>query len=226
METRGGYPVTIILGPFGFICAFVILVPFASWAAAFGTLRGVVHDPDHRPVQGAEVVVKSSSSDYARNLTVDADGGFEATALPVGAYLVTVRKDGFAPAEQEAVIASGSAPVLHFQLTIGARNDAIAVSEGALTVNPEQMTPSTMISRGEIAMTPGADLSNSLTAITNYVPGSWMAHDQLRVRGGHQVTWAIDGVPIPNTNIASNIGPQIDPKDIDYLEVQRGGYSA
>jgi hypothetical protein len=40
------------------------------------------------------------------------------------------------------------------------------------------------------------------------------------------VTWAIDGVPIPNTNIASNIGPQIDPKDIDYLEAERGGYSA
>ena len=202
------------------------MVPVAIWAAAFGTLRGVVHDADHRPVQGAEVVVKSSSSDYARTLTVDTDGGFEATALPVGAYLVTVRKDGFAPAEQEAVIASGSAPVLHFQLTIGTRNDAVAVNEGALTVNPEQMTPSTMVSRGEIAMTPGADLSNSLTAITNYVPGSWMAHDQLHVRGGHQVTWAVDGVPIPNTNIASNIGPQIDPKDIDYLEVQRGGYSA
>jgi hypothetical protein len=196
------------------------------WAAAFGTLRGVVHDPDHRPVQGAEVVVKSSNSDYFRNLTVDADGGFEAPALPVGAYLVTVRKDGFAPAEQEAVIASGSAPILHFQLTIGARSDAVAVNEGALTVSPEQMTPATMVSRGEIAMTPGADLSNSLTAITNYVPGSWVSHDQLHVRGGHQVTWAIDGVAIPNTNIASNVGPQIDPKDIDYLEVQRGGYSA
>ena len=32
--------------------------------------------------------------------------------------------------------------------------------------------------------------------------------------------------PIPNTNIASNLGPQIDPKDIDYLEVQRGSYDA
>jgi len=40
------------------------------------------------------------------------------------------------------------------------------------------------------------------------------------------VTWLVDGVPIPNTNIASNVGPQFDPKDIDYLEVQRGGYSA
>jgi outer membrane receptor protein involved in Fe transport len=218
--------VAIVTRPFGFICVCIGLVPFALWAAVFGTLRGVVHDPDHRPVPGAEVVVKSSNSDYSRKLTVDADGGFEATALPVGAYLVTVRKDGFAPAGQEAVIASGSVPVLHFQLAIGARSDAIALNEGALTVSPEQMTPATMVSRGEIAMTPGADLSNSLTAITNYVPGSWMTHDQLHVRGGHQVTWAIDGVAIPNTNIASNIGPQIDPKDIDYLEVQRGGYSA
>src|SRR5207249_9753373 len=35
-----------------------------------------------------------------------------------------------------------------------------------------------------------------------------------------------DGVAIPNTNIASNLGPQIDPKDIDTLETQRGSYSA
>jgi outer membrane receptor protein involved in Fe transport len=83
-----------------------------------------------------------------------------------------------------------------------------------------------MISRKEIAMTPGADLSNSLSAITDYVPGAYITHDQLHVRGGHQVTWALDGIPIPNTNIASNVGPQIDPKDMDYLEAQRGGYSA
>ena len=46
------------------------------------------------------------------------------------------------------------------------------------------------------------------------------------MRGGHQVSWLIDGVQIPNTNIASNLGAQIDPKDIDYLEVQRGSYTA
>jgi hypothetical protein len=48
----------------------------------------------------------------------------------------------------------------------------------------------------------------------------------LHMRGGHQVEWLIDGVPIPNTNIANNLGPQINPKDIDYLEVQRGSYDA
>ena len=62
--------------------------------------------------------------------------------------------------------------------------------------------------------------------ITDYMPGAYMTHDMLHMRGGHQVSWVIDGVPIPNTNIASNLGPQIDPKDIDYLEVQRGSYDA
>ncbi len=58
------------------------------------------------------------------------------------------------------------------------------------------------------------------------MPGAYVVHDQLHIRGGHQVSWLLDGVPVPNTNIASNVGPQFDPKDIDYLEVQRGGYNA
>ena len=208
------------------VTALSVLSASLVWGAVVGAVRGVVHDPDHRPVQAAQVVVKSSSSDYARTLTTSADGEFEAPALPVGAYQVTVTRDGFSPAVQEIMVASGSAPVLHFQLVIGTTQQQVNVSESALAVNPEQMTPTTIISRAEIASTPGADLSNSFTAITDYVPGAWVTHDQLHVRGGHQVTWAIDGVPIPNTNIASNVGPQIDPKDIDYLEAQRGGYSS
>ena len=208
------------------IVVFAVFFAALGWGAVVGTIRGVVHDPDHRPVQGAEVLVKANTSDFKRTLTTDSDGGFEAAALPVGAYVVTVSRDGFTPSSQEVVVASGAAPVLHFQLALGARTEQVTVSESALAVNPEQMTPTTVVSRNEIAMTPGAELSNSLNVITDYVPGAYVAHDQLHVRGGHQVTWAIDGVPIPNTNIASNVGPQIDPKDIDYLEAQRGGYSS
>jgi len=209
----------------GAVLSICLLLPMTLGAAVLGSIRGVVHDPDHRPVKGATVVVKSASSDYSQTATTGVDGDFEITAIPVGAYRVTVVRDGFSPSEQQAVVDSSSAPILHFQLAIGAVRESVSVAESALAVNAEEMTPSTMISRSEIATTPGANLSNSLSAITDYVPGAWIAHDQLHVRGGHQVTWAIDGVPIPNTNIASNVGPQIDPKDIDYLEAQRGGYS-
>src|ERR1051325_2595673 len=207
-------------------CIVAVLFPCTVSATVFGTVRGVVHDPAHRPVQNAQVIVKSSNSDYSRKLSTDQDGGFEATAVPVGAYVVTVSTEGFSPSGQQVVVGSGSAPELHFQLAIGTQREQVTVLESALAVNPEQVTPTTIISQSEITTTPGADLSNSLSMITDYVPGAWMAHDQLHVRGGHQVSWAIDGVPIPNTNIASNVGPQIDPKDIDYLEAQRGGYSS
>jgi outer membrane receptor protein involved in Fe transport len=208
------------------LTAFMILVPGLIWATVFGTVRGVVHDPDHRPVPGAQVVLKSRTSDYSQTITTDVDGKFETSTLPVGAYTVTVTKDGFSASAQEVVVASGSAPVVHFQLVVGTVHAMVTVNEAALTADPEHVTPTTIVSRKEIAATPGADLSNSLSSIVNYVPDAWMTHDQLHVRGGHQVTWEIDGVPIPNTNIASNVGPQIEPKDIDYLEVQRGGYSA
>ena len=202
------------------------LISSAIWATVFGSVRGIVHDPDHRPVSGATVVLKSSSSEYLQTVSTDSDGAFAVTSLPVGAYEVTVKRDGFAPSQQQVVVVSGSAPVLHFQLVIGTAQQTITVREKAPTADAGLMTPVSIVSRKEIQSTPGADLSNSLNLITNYVPGAWVTHDQLHVRGGHQVTWAIDGVPVPNTNIASNVGPQIDPKDIDYLEAQRGGYSS
>jgi outer membrane receptor for ferrienterochelin and colicin len=198
----------------------------AAGGATFGALRGIVHDPDHRPVPGAFVRVKSASSEFSVNGATNGEGAFEMTAIPAGEYEITVFKTGFTAAKQRAVVTSGNAPVLHFQLAIGSQTEEVTVSGAAPPVNSEQITPTTILSRDQIQATPGADLSNSLNAITDHVPGAWIVHDQLHIRGGHQVSWAIDGVPIPNTNIASNVGPQIDPKDVDYLEAQRGGYSA
>ena len=111
----------------------------AAWAVVFGSIRGVIHDPDHRPVSGAQVSVKSLTSDFVRTASTAVDGSFEVTSIPVGAYQVTITHEGFAPAAQETVVASGSAPVLHFQLAIGTVTESVNVSEEALAVNPEQL---------------------------------------------------------------------------------------
>jgi outer membrane receptor protein involved in Fe transport len=203
-----------------------LLCAVPAWPVGLGSIRGIVHDPDHRPVPNAQVAIKAANSDFAQALTTGPDGAFETLTLPIGEYRVSVTRDGFETAEQTVVVSSREAPILHFQLVLGSAAQVVNVEDKSLTVNPEAVTPTTIVSRQEIRDTPGADLSNSMNMITDFVPGAWMTHDQLHVRGGHQVTWAIDGVPIPNTNIASNVGPQIDPKDIDYLESERGGYSA
>ncbi len=197
-----------------------------AMAATLGSVRGVVHDPDHRPVANVSVRLRASASDYSLMTLTNADGQFSFYAVPVGECRISVLHEGFSAAEQGALVVSGAAPVLHFQLALAAQKQSVEVSESAEAVATDTMTPTTLVSRSQIEDTPGADRTNSLAMITDYVPGAYVVHDQLHVRGGHQVSWLVDGVPVPNTNIASNVGPQFDPKDIDYLEVQRGSYSA
>jgi len=208
---------------------FVLLFfPFAgaAFATVFGTVRGIVHDPQHRPVPNVTVTLKARTSSYTQTSQTDANGEFHFDAVLLGEYRVTASAALFASEEQTIVVLSGTAPILHFELKLSTQAESITVSADAGSAQLESITPTTLVNRLEIRNTPGASRTNSLALITDFVPGSYVVHDQLHIRGGHQVTWLIDGVSIPNTNIASNLGPQVDPKDIDTLEAQRGSYSA
>lgn len=196
----------------------------AGFATVFGMVRGIVHDPQHRPVADFQIVLKAKASEFTQTAQTDANGEFHFDAVPLAEYTLTVSKPGFVTEAQTVTVLSGTAPVLHFELQLASENQSITVS--APPGQSESVTPTTVVGRLEIQETPGASRTNSLAIITNYVPGAYLTHDQLHVRGGHQVSWLVDGVPIPNTNIASNLGPQIDPKDIDTVEMQRGSYAA
>jgi outer membrane receptor protein involved in Fe transport len=204
----------------------VLFLGCATMATVFGTVRGIVHDPQHRPLADAKVTLQAKKSAYTQTMQTDADGQFHFDAVPLGAYDVTVAQSGFETGEQNVSVLSGTAPILHFELRLETQNQSVTVSADSEPAQTESVTPTTLIDREEISQTPGASRTNSLAMITDYTPGAYVTHDQLHIRGGHQVSWLIDGVPIPNTNIASNLGPQIDPKDIDTVEMQRGSYSA
>jgi outer membrane receptor for ferrienterochelin and colicin len=204
----------------------ILLSSLTAFATIFGTVSGLIHDPQHRPVRGAQVTLRAESSAWTKAITSDDSGEFHFDAVPLGAYKVTVELQGFASEEQKLVLSSGRDARVHFSLTVAQAKETVDVTDTSVAVNSESSSTTSLVSRQQIAETPGADQTNSLAMITNYVPSAYMVHDQLHIRGGHQVSWLIDGVPVPNTNIASNVGPQFDPKDIDYLEVQRGGYSA
>ncbi len=195
-------------------------------ATIFGKIQGIVHDPQHRPVAGATVKLQAVTSDWSQSTQTDDNGEFLFTSVPVGDYKITVTQPKFETAEQTVTVASNSSPILHFQLAIASLNQTAVVVGQADVANVDSVTPTTLVNRADIAQTPGADRTNSLAMITDYVPAAYVTHDMLHMRGGHQVDWLIDGVPVPNTNIASNLGPVIDPKDIDYLEIQRGSYDA
>jgi hypothetical protein len=211
---------------FRFCLASLLVSASLLHATIFGRIQGIVHDPQHRPLAGASVLLEAATSAYSQTTQADSNGQFSFTSVPVGDYKVTVSKSQFATEQQAVTVDSNSAPILHFQLAIATLNQTTVVTGQSDAGNMDSVTPTTLVNREDIAQTPGADRTNSMAMITDYTPGAYVTHDMLHMRGGHQVDWLIDGVPVPNTNIATNLGPQIDPKDIDYLEIQRGSYDA
>ncbi len=198
----------------------------AAFANDYGAVRGVVHDPQHRPIQDAMVMLKAKSSDWAKSVTTGAAGEFQFNGVVLGEYSISVASKGFAQTSQDVIVISGSVPVVHFQLQVASANEKVAVSGAPAVAATDSFTPTTLVSRLDIERTPGADATNSMAMITDYVPGAYVTHDMLHMRGGHQTTWLLDGIPIINTAIAQNLGAQFDPKDMDYVEVDRGSYGA
>ena len=211
---------------FAALILIAILIAPAAFANDYGAVRGVVHDPQHRPIQDAMVMLKAKSSDWAKSVTTGANGEFQLNAVPLGEYSISVASKGFAQTAQDVTVISGSVPVVHFLLQVASANEKVTVSGAPAVVATDSFTPTTLVSRLDIERTPGADQTNSMAMITDYVPGAYVTHDMLHMRGGHQTTWLLDGIPIINTAIAQNLGPQFDPKDMDYVEVDRGSYGA
>ncbi|MGA2438356.1 MAG: TonB-dependent receptor [Acidobacteriaceae bacterium] len=209
------------------LALFLCLLPASiARATVFSQLQGVVHDPQHRPLAAVHITLAAARSAFTLSTDSNSEGAFTLPNVPLGDYTVTVTHAGFATLQQSLTLHSNTAPILHLQLQLAGVSTTVNVTAETQSASVDTVTPTALLSRADIAQTPGADRTNSMAIITDYVPGAYMTHDMLHMRGGHQVAWLLDGVELPNTNIASNLAAQIDPKDIDYLEVQRGSYTA
>lgn len=208
--------------------ALALAWPLCAVAQQPSTVRGVVHDPDHRPIPAAEVTLRPSQpSRPARETKTQPNGTFSFPHIPPGMYTVTASKPGFQPrSRQVRAPAGGAAPVVHLLLAIQSARQKVTVTEHAASLSTQTSTTQTLVSAKQIARAPGAGQANSLAMVTDFVPGATVVHDMLHVRGGHQESWFLDGIPDLNTNIAANVGPLVNPDNISELQVQTGGYSA
>ena len=63
-----------------------VLLSGVTWAAGFGSVRGVVHDPQHRPLPGAQVLIRGRDSAGTKTVQANANGEFQLNDLPEGTY--------------------------------------------------------------------------------------------------------------------------------------------
>ncbi len=67
--------VTKLIGVISFLGAF-------AFASIFGSVRGVIHDPQHRPIQGAHITLKAQNSDWTRSSDSRTAGNFNLPPFP------------------------------------------------------------------------------------------------------------------------------------------------
>jgi hypothetical protein len=200
----------------------LFLLPARGWAAAYGSVSGIVRDDSNRPIAQATVVLESAAHAIVRRLT-DSTGRFDFPNVAIGQYRLTVSGSGFASSSQPLTVEAGYFPFANIVLPRQLAEVTVTASRLPVVAS---VTPITIVSQEDIQNTPGASNVNSSAMITDYTPGAYQAHDMLHMRGGHQTNLLLDGVEIPNTNIAENLGPQIDPQDVQTLGVERGSYQA
>ncbi len=119
----------------------------AAFANDYGAVRGIVHDPQHRPIQGAMVMLKAKLSDWAKTTTTDANGEFQFNAVALGEYSLSLASKGFAQISQDVIVISGSVPVVHFQLQVASASEKVTVSATPAVVATDSFTPTTLVNR-------------------------------------------------------------------------------
>ena len=68
------------------LAAALLVYTQSARATILGSIRGIVHDPQHRPIADATVKLQSSTSDWSRAAQTNSDGEFEFDAVPIGEY--------------------------------------------------------------------------------------------------------------------------------------------
>ena len=64
------------------LAAALLVFGLAARATVFGGVQGIVHDPQHRPIPGAQVQLKSATSDWSQQTQTNQDGEFEFATVP------------------------------------------------------------------------------------------------------------------------------------------------
>src|ERR1700733_6059499 len=112
-------------------CLISILIAVAPWAKAQmvgGTISGDVVDPAGSAVAQAEVVVRNDETGSERKFVTTESGTFSAPSVAVGAYTVSVSRDGFAPLNRTGIgLTVGQSVQLHLVLTVGNVQQTVSV---------------------------------------------------------------------------------------------------
>jgi Carboxypeptidase regulatory-like domain len=123
----------IVINIFIFLaCSLLSADPSIYAQSATATLSGTVEDENGAVIPKAEITVLNPSTTQQRQTLTSSEGIFTLTFLPPGRYIVTAKRDGFAPVEiKDVVLNVNDQRTLSIRLKVGTVGDTVNVIEDA-----------------------------------------------------------------------------------------------
>jgi hypothetical protein len=117
---------------------------------ATGSILGAVTDSSGASIPGATVTITNKATGVPRALTTNAQGLYNAPALPAGEYDVRVEMQGFKTEVRSAQVLAGTDSTINAALTLGEAREVVTVEALAAQVNYENHTVAGVIERQTI----------------------------------------------------------------------------
>ena len=153
----------------GLVFAFSVL---ASAQFDTGTITGSVTDPTGAVIAGAAVTITNVGTSVKKTFKSDNDGNFVASAVPSGAYIVSVAASNFAETKSETIRLNVGATVhVSLALSVAGTRQVVEVTGTSTTVATETTSTGTTLDANQIANLPinGRDVSGFLEVASGSV---------------------------------------------------------
>jgi hypothetical protein len=126
------------------LITWITAAPFLHAQLVGGTITGDVVDPSNAAIDQAKVLIRNVETGTERSLITSNGGTFSAPSIPVGVYIVSVTRDGFAPLKRTGIsLAVGQSITLHLTLNLGSVEQVVTVAD-----TPASVDTSTLQSQG------------------------------------------------------------------------------
>ena len=137
---------------------FFILIMFLtvnSWAGTGGGVSGTLRDSSGAVISGATVTVTNTDLNIKQKVTTDHRGFYSFSSLMVGHYDLEIAQAGFRPYRRTGIMVDvNSALTVDAVLIVGARSDAVTVTENSVRVETTSTQMGEVVTGRQMAAVP------------------------------------------------------------------------
>jgi len=203
-------------------------------ATASATIQGTVTDHSGAVVTGAQVVAKNKGTDVSRTTSTTDTGYYQFELLPVGTYVVTISKTGFASISQTIEVLIGQTATINAELKTGSMSEMIEVTSEAPLLDQTKTSVSQTITPTEVEELPmvGRDVANlaylapGVKATDSYDPTkNRYAILSVNGAGGRNVNVTVNGVDNKDNTVGGPV-MQLPLEAVQEFQISTQRFSA